>query len=117
MRRMSKLRPVLFASMVLAATIAAEDRTGEAIYKQDCAKCHGAAGEGSKKAQPLTGEKSPAQIASVISRTMPDDDPGRLKEEENKKVAAYIYEAFYSPDAQARLNPPRVELSRLTVRQ
>src|ERR1051326_2645590 len=34
-----------------------------------------------------------------------------------QKVAAYIFNAFYSPLAQARNRPPRVELSRLTVRQ
>ena len=35
------------------------------------------------------------------------------------KVAAYIYETFYSKDAQARnkFRLPRIELSRLTVRQ
>jgi PA14 domain len=31
--------------------------------------------------------------------------------------AAYLYEAFYSPAAQSRNKPPRIELSRLTVRQ
>lgn len=110
-------RPILLVVCVLAFAASAEERTGEAVYKQDCLKCHGAAGEGSKKAQPLTGEKSPAQLANVIARIMPEDDPGRLKDNENKKVAAYIYETFYSPDAQARLNPPHVELSRLTVGQ
>ena len=33
------------------------------------------------------------------------------------KVAAYIYGEFYSPEAQVRNKPARVELSRLTVRQ
>jgi hypothetical protein len=34
-----------------------------------------------------------------------------------QQVAAYIYEAFYSPKAQARLNPPEFDLARLTVPQ
>jgi hypothetical protein len=33
------------------------------------------------------------------------------------RVAAYIYETFYSPVAQARNRPARIELSHLTVRQ
>ena len=39
--------------------------------------------------------------------------------EDAEKVAAYIYEAFYSKAAQARnpFRPARIELSRLTVRQ
>jgi hypothetical protein len=48
---------------------------------------------------------------------MPDDDPGSCSDDEYQKVAAYIHDAFYSPDAQARLHPPRVELSHLTVGQ
>src|SRR5262249_15207155 len=105
---------VLFAS----ATIAEEKRTGEEIYKQMCARCHGAKGEGTKKYEPpLTGDKSLAQLAAVIDRTMPEGEPEKLDAEGSRRVAAYIYDSFYSPTAQAKLNPPRVELSRLTVKQ
>jgi hypothetical protein len=48
---------------------------------------------------------------------MPKDDPGTCVGEDARKVAAYIYEAFYSKAAQARNKPPRIELSRLTVGQ
>ncbi|MBY0458133.1 MAG: hypothetical protein K2V38_12395, partial [Gemmataceae bacterium] len=48
---------------------------------------------------------------------MPEDDPSKLDAAGAKQVSAYIYDAFYSPDAQAKLNPPRVELSRLTIKQ
>ena len=105
------------ASNALAAGPASE-LPGEAIYKQDCTRCHGPAGAGTKKAaQPLLGDKSIPQLARLIQRTMPDDDPGSLSEADSRKVAAYINDAFYSPDAQAKANPPRVELARLTVRQ
>jgi mono/diheme cytochrome c family protein len=97
---------------------AEETRTGEQIYKQMCLRCHGANGEGTKKYElPLTGDKSLAQLATVIDRTMPEGDPDALDAEGSKRVAAYMYDAFYSPTAQAKLNPPRVELSRLTVKQ
>src|SRR5207245_1416702 len=36
---------------------------------------------------------------------------------EAQRVAAYVYQAFYSKEAQARNKPARIELSRLTVRQ
>src|SRR6202035_4858283 len=42
---------------------------------------------------------------------------GSSTTEESRKVAAYIHDAFYSPDAQARLHPQRVALSHLTVGQ
>ena len=48
---------------------------------------------------------------------MPEGDPDALDAEGSKRVAQYMYDTFYSPDAQAKLSPPRVELSRLTVKQ
>jgi len=106
------------ALAVLVPVTRAEDRTGEQIYKQMCARCHGGKGEGTKKyPSPLVGEKSLVQLADVIDRTMPEGDPDALDAEGSKRVASYIYDAFYSPDAQAKLSPPRIELSRLTVKQ
>ena len=65
----------------------------------------------------LAGDLSIEQLAKVIEKTMPEGEPEKCVGEDAKKVAAYIYEAFYSPIAQARIKPARVELSRLTVRQ
>ena len=48
---------------------------------------------------------------------MPEDDPGTCVGEDARSVAAYVYDTFYSKTAQARNKPPRIELSRLTVRQ
>jgi hypothetical protein len=94
------------------------DRDGEAVYQKKCLSCHGKHGEGSKEyGQPLEGDKSIGQLAKYIAKSMPDDDPGTCVGEEADKVAAYVYEAFYSRTAQARNKPPRIELSRLTVRQ
>lgn len=98
---------------------AAEDRGGEQIYRQQCASCHGAAGEGTPEEYPraLTGDRTAAQLARLIAKTMPADDPGTCVGTDADKVAAYIHEAFYSTAAQARNSPARIELSRLTVRQ
>jgi hypothetical protein len=96
----------------------AETLTGEQIYRQRCAACHGASGEGGddyKRA--LAGDRSVTQLAGLIAKTMPKDDPGTCTGDDARKVAAYIYDAFYSPAARDRNKPPRVELSRLTVRQ
>ena len=48
---------------------------------------------------------------------MPSDDPGSLSAADSGRVAAYIFDAFYSPGAQGRIQPLRRDLSRLTVRQ
>lgn len=91
--------------------------SGEQVYAQRCASCHGAKGEGTKAyAKPLTGDRSVGQLSRYIAQNMPPG-PKKCSAPEAEKVAAYIHEAFYSPIAQARNRPPRVELSRLTVRQ
>jgi cytochrome c553 len=97
----------------------AAERTGEQIYRQKCASCHGARGEGTPDSYPrlLAGDKSVEQLARLITKTMPKDDPGTCTGADARKVAAYIHDAFYSKAAQARNKPPRIELSRLTVRQ
>ena len=96
----------------------ADELSGEQLYKKHCAWCHGAAGDGSKRYKmPLVGDKSVAELAKQIAGTMPEDDPTKITPDEAKRVAAYAFEAFYSPAAQARNKPPRVELARLTVGQ
>src|SRR5258708_28112 len=101
------------------ARAAEESLAGEQIYRRMCASCHGASGEGTIEnyKHPLRGERSVAQLARLISKTMPKDAEEKCTGENAQKVAAYIYEAFYSKVAQDRNKPPRIELSRLTVRQ
>ncbi|HEV3004897.1 MAG TPA: PA14 domain-containing protein, partial [Pirellulales bacterium] len=103
----------------LAGLAAAEgEPSGAEIYRTTCAACHGSQGEGGPKHErPLEGDRSVAQLAELIGKTMPEDDPGSLSDEQSAAVAAYVYDAFYSPIARARNRPARVELARLTVRQ
>ena len=93
--------------------------SGDVVYREKCARCHGPAGEGTAEhfSDPLVGDGSVAQLADVIAKTMPEDSEEKCSVEESQAVAAYIYDAFYSPDAQLRNKPARIELSRLTVRQ
>jgi hypothetical protein len=95
-----------------------EGPTGEQIYRKMCASCHGNAGEGTREfPRPLAGDRSVPQLARLIARTMPKDDPETCVGPDADKVAAYIHDAFYSKAARERNKPPRVELARLTVRQ
>jgi mono/diheme cytochrome c family protein len=89
---------------------------GAVIYQNKCARCHGKSGEGAKEyPRALVGNRSLAQLTRYIARSMPEDAPGTCTGPEAEKVAAYIFDAFYSPAAQARKKAPRVELARLTV--
>lgn len=92
---------------------------GKAIYQKLCAECHGDRGQGVEDEydEPLTGEKAIEALARQIDRTMPEEDPDKTTPEDAKLIAEYIYDAFYSPEAQARNNPPQKDLARLTTEQ
>ncbi len=118
-----RLAPTVALGLALAfaggVTANAADHPGHKIYLDKCANCHGKNGEGvrSEYADPLVGDRPLASLIRYISKQMPDDKPGTCTGEDAKQVSSFIYEAFYSPDAQLRKNPPRVELTRLTVGQ
>src|SRR5579871_7009250 len=99
-RMLTGLLCVCLATALPRPAPAADGRTGEQIYRQMCARCHGASGEGTKDnyPRPLAGNRSVAQLARVIAKTMPEDDPGKCVGADADKVAAYIYEAFYSKE-------------------
>src|SRR5688572_30312694 len=101
------------------AFAAPNPRTGEQIYRADCARCHGVKGEGvaDKHDEPLYGDRSVEALARLIARTMPEDKDEKCSAQDAAKVAAYIYDEFYSPAARLRNQPPRVQLSRLTITQ
>lgn len=97
---------------------AADEPTGEQLYRQMCVSCHGAHGEGTDKVPAtLVGDRSIKELAALIDETMPEDDPKKCVGADAEKVAAYIHDAFYSVIAQERNRPARVELSHLTVNQ
>lgn len=102
-----------------APTATAQEAAGRKIYQQQCARCHGNDGEGVAKHfdRPLVGNRSLPQLTRYIERTMPEDAAEKCTGEDAAKVAAYIFDAFYSPAAQARKQQPRVELARLTVNE
>jgi mono/diheme cytochrome c family protein len=101
------------------APVLAAEQNGKQIYAHHCAKCHGENGEGSDEEYPerLIGELSVGELARLIDKTMPLHHPEKIGAEESLLVSAYVHDAFYSPVAQERNRPARIELSRLTVRQ
>ncbi len=110
------LSATLVAACLTAPRLCAE--TGEQLYSSQCARCHGKSGEGSKKyAKPLIGDRSVAQLAEQIQKTMPENDPGSLTKDESLKIAQHCFDAFYSAAARERTNPVRIELARLTIPQ
>jgi hypothetical protein len=108
--------------VLLAGSVAADEQSalgrGAQIFADQCADCHGPRGEGTVDVPAaLFGDRPTVGLADVISRTMPDGAPEDCVGEDARAVAEWMQQAFYSPEAQARLNPPRIQLSRLTVSQ
>jgi hypothetical protein len=112
---------LLCIGLSLTALVHAADPShpGAAIYQRLCMDCHGKDGQGveGKYDEPLIGNRVLDSLARKIEKTMPEDNVGACVGEDAKQVAAYIYEAFYSPAAQARRNPPEKDLLRLTIPQ
>src|SRR5262249_5414832 len=92
---------LLLAAASAPFAMAADGPTGAQIYRKQCASCHGPAGEGTPDnyPHPLAGDRSVAQLAKLIAKTMPEDDPGTCTGEKADRVAAYIHDAFYSKAA------------------
>lgn len=110
---------ILLAAASVGRADGAGAHRGQQIYADQCARCHGKSGEGvaNEYGKPLIGDHTVEELARTIEKTMPEDDPGTCRGEDARQVARYVYDAFYSPVAQARNQPARIELARLTVRQ
>ncbi|MEI6713104.1 MAG: DUF1592 domain-containing protein [Verrucomicrobiota bacterium] len=104
---------------VAEEAVKAPEHPGAAIYRRMCVDCHGKQGEGvaGKYDDTLSGNRSVSGLARLISKTMPEGKEGTCTGADAEAVASYIYDAFYSPAAQARIRPVQESLSHLTVAQ
>ena len=116
------LRSVLVAQDVERTVSTDKDAIilrGAAIYAKQCASCHGTSGEGVSGSYPdaLIGDSTVGELTKIINDTMPEGEPQLCIGEDANAVAAYIHDAFYSPEAQTRRNPRKPGFSRLTGNQ
>jgi hypothetical protein len=90
--------------------------SGEAMFAQKCAPCHGEKGVGGGGfSKPLTGTRTASDLSKYIASSMPPG--GKTPPAQAELIANYMHDAFYSPIAQERIRPPRVTMARLTVKQ
>lgn len=113
--------PVL-ASAQATASHSGKDaafRLGNKIYEASCADCHGEQGEGVDGAfsQPLHGVMTLDELTRYVEETMPEEDPKSCVGDDAKAVSQFVFEKFYSIEAQNRANPPSTVFSRLTREQ
>jgi Protein of unknown function (DUF1592)/Protein of unknown function (DUF1588)/PA14 domain/Cytochrome C oxidase, cbb3-type, subunit III len=118
----STMSPFVMLLLLCASqTLLADDkvRTGEEIYLDQCAICHGASGQGADgiDVEPLHGDRSVRALSESITDTMPEQEPELCEGADAEKVARYIYDSFYSAEAWSRLHPRQLDLTHLTSRQ
>ncbi len=106
-------------TLQLIAEVELRFEKGREIYDKQCADCHGSNGEGNPDEydEPLYGDRSLKSLTKRIDRTMPEDDEDQCVGEDAELVAEYIYDAFYSSKARAKMHPMKRQLSRLTANQ
>jgi mono/diheme cytochrome c family protein len=86
-------------------------RKGEALYRQECASCHGEKLEGRGQAPPLTGGDftmdwngmTVDDLFEKMQTSMPADKPGQLSREQNATLLAFILNANKFPAGAAEL--------------
>ncbi len=105
-------------NLVIASPVLAESKTGEQIYREQCASCHGARGEGVAEGypEPIGGSRTLAQMTRFIANTMPQGVPEKCSPADAELVAAFINATFLTDATQGR-RAPRIELARLTEHQ
>lgn len=85
---------------------------GEALYKTECASCHGDKLQGKGQTPPLAGADfimnwngmSVGDLFDKMQTSMPADQPGRLSPEQNATILAYILSANKFPSGATDLS-------------
>ena len=96
-------------------------RRGEAIYKQQCTSCHGAALSGGL-APPLAGgdfigvwgREPLSELFSKIRNTMPQNDPGKLSDQQTADVLAYMLQTGKFPAGRTELRADAAALKQIS---
>jgi len=94
---------------------------GQAVYKEQCASCHGDS-LGGRLGPPLTGDdfltawdKEPlSELFSKIKNTMPQNAPGKLSAQQAVDLVAYILQAGKFPAGNSELRVDEASLKLIT---
>lgn len=84
---------------------------GDSLYKQSCAKCHGAALQGTDDGAALTGDpffanwdgKSLGALHDIIRISMPSDNPKSLSRSQVSDLVAYLLARNHFPSGATAL--------------
>ena len=101
----------------------AQAKRGEAVYKEQCAACHGDNLEGSGPMPPLTGKdfltnwqgKAVADVFEKTNSSMPATAPGTLSPEQTADVISYLLSVGKYPAGAADLPAKAEALKTITL--
>jgi len=118
--------PVLYAQQTRTANdriyTDAQAARGRALYRENCAMCHGDTLEG-KSGPPLSGgafvavwgPQTLSELAGKIRNTMPAQDPGKLKPSEATDLVAYILQVGKFPSGKDELRADEGALQSISL--
>ena len=86
-------------------------KRGEAVYRKECAACHGDQLTGGESAPPLTGGAflsnwnglTLGDLFDRIRKTMPQTNPGRLTRQQDADVLAFMLDRNKFPSGKTEL--------------
>jgi mono/diheme cytochrome c family protein len=106
------------AGLPTAAAGKRERDDGRKIFLDQCARCHGAEGEGSEEyPSPLVSDLPLEDLTKYIHAAMPEDDPKQCVDEEAALVAQYVRQHILKSSHRPAQESAKISFSRLTNRQ
>jgi S-disulfanyl-L-cysteine oxidoreductase SoxD len=99
----------------------AQAKRGEALYKEQCAACHGDDLMGSGPMPPLAGNdfaknwKNVGELHEKIQTSMPASAPGSLSDAQTSDILAYIFNVAMYPAGAEEIAPKRDALTGIAI--
>ena len=101
----------------------AQAKRGEAVYKEQCAACHGDNLEGSGPMPPLAGKdflanwggKAVSEVFDKTQTSMPATAPGTLTPEQASNLMAYLLSQGKYPAGAAALSDKMDDLKKISI--
>ena len=101
----------------------AQARRGQAVYLEECSRCHSEGLSGGENSPALAGDaflekwdgKTVDELFEVIRTTMPADSPGRLSRQQYVDIVAFMFEVNKFPAGKGELERDSAHLRDIII--
>ena len=97
------------------AYTASQAARGEKVYRASCNSCHAASAYTGESFAQLWVGRSAYDMVTLLRRTMPNDDPGRLPKQQYVDVVAYLFRLNGYPSGARALPTDDAALKRVRI--